>query len=426
MRSPADSTPRSGRPLSQSPASVRKRFRSGTHRLLAPEETVERARGLMHAMGITRIAGVTGLDVIGIPVVTVCRPNARSVSVFYGKGTTPAAAKASGLMESIESYHAEHIALPLRLATFHEIGLNHRVAGADSLPRMPAASLHKNARLLWIEGVDILQGSPLWLPFDMVHMSYTLPLPPSSGAFCMSSAGLASGNHLLEAISHGICELVEHDATALWPLRGDEAQKQARIDLQTVDDPSCRELLRCYERAGVDVAVWDTTTDIGIPSFLCTVTDRLHDPSHPVPSANGAACHPAREIALLGALTEAAESRLSLILGSRDNPRPVARDPMERRGHDGPPSSRTQRSRPLRRFQDVPSYEGETVNDDVQWELERLRTAGLAEVIVVDLTKREFNIPVVRVVIPGLEALRNVSGYDPGARASRIMLEGES
>jgi ribosomal protein S12 methylthiotransferase accessory factor len=404
---------------------VLKRLRCGAHRLLAPEETVERARRLMHAMGITRIAQVTGLDVLGIPVVTVCRPNARSVSVFFGKGLTPVLAKASALMEAIESYHAEHITLPLKLASFHELCLSHRVAGIDSLPQQSSSASHKSARLLWIEGVDILQGLPVWLPFDKVHTNYTLPLPPGSASCFMSSGGLASGNHLLEAISHGICERVEHDSTALWPLRGEEAQKEARIDLDTVDDPSCRELFRRYERAGVDVAVWDTTTDIGIPSFLCTATDRLHHPSRPAPFAHGAACHPAREIALLSALTEAAENRLALLIGSRDNLRRTGEELPERRTRDRPPSSRTQPARPMRSFRDVPSYEGETVNDDVQWELERLRSAGLAEVIIVDLTKREFNIPVVRVIIPGLEALRDMPGYDPGARASRIMLEGE-
>src|SRR5262245_52563932 len=98
MHSPADSSARFGRP--QPPpanAPVRKRFRSGTHRLFTPEETMDRAYGLIRAMGITRIACVTGLDVLGIPVVTVTRPNARSMSVFYGKGCTLAAAKASGL-----------------------------------------------------------------------------------------------------------------------------------------------------------------------------------------------------------------------------------------------------------------------------------------------------------------------------------------
>jgi ribosomal protein S12 methylthiotransferase accessory factor len=88
---------------------VSKLFRHGTHRLLAPEETVARAGRFMPVMGITRIANVTGLDRIGIPVVMVCRPNARSLAVAQGKGLDLALAKASGLMEAVEAYHAEHI-----------------------------------------------------------------------------------------------------------------------------------------------------------------------------------------------------------------------------------------------------------------------------------------------------------------------------
>lgn len=60
-------------------------------------------------MGITRVADVTGLDRIGIPVVMVCRPNARSLAVSQGKGIDIEAATVSGLMESVELYHAEHI-----------------------------------------------------------------------------------------------------------------------------------------------------------------------------------------------------------------------------------------------------------------------------------------------------------------------------
>jgi ribosomal protein S12 methylthiotransferase accessory factor len=39
-------------------------------------------------MGVTRIANVTGLDRIGIPVAIAVRPNSRSVSVAQGKGQT--------------------------------------------------------------------------------------------------------------------------------------------------------------------------------------------------------------------------------------------------------------------------------------------------------------------------------------------------
>ena len=49
-----------------------KKYRAGTHRIVSPEETLESVRRYFPAMGITRVADITGLDVIGLPVVTVC------------------------------------------------------------------------------------------------------------------------------------------------------------------------------------------------------------------------------------------------------------------------------------------------------------------------------------------------------------------
>ena len=52
----------------------------GTHRTVELTTTLERLRPLLPAIGVTRVAVITGLDVIGVPVVTVCRPNGRSLS----------------------------------------------------------------------------------------------------------------------------------------------------------------------------------------------------------------------------------------------------------------------------------------------------------------------------------------------------------
>ncbi len=98
-----------------------KKHRAGTHRLVSPEETVESVRRFFPVMGITRTADITGLDVIGLPVVTVCRPNSRSVTVSLGKGLDLAAARASGVMESIEAFMAERITLPLVLGSVNDL-----------------------------------------------------------------------------------------------------------------------------------------------------------------------------------------------------------------------------------------------------------------------------------------------------------------
>ncbi len=59
--------------------------------------------GPLAVMGISRVTNVTGLDTVGIPLVMVCRPNSRSISVSQGKGCDLDAAKASGVMESVET-----------------------------------------------------------------------------------------------------------------------------------------------------------------------------------------------------------------------------------------------------------------------------------------------------------------------------------
>jgi ribosomal protein S12 methylthiotransferase accessory factor len=402
---------------------VSKLFRHGTHRLLAPEETVARAGRFMPVMGITRIANVTGLDRIGIPVVMVCRPNARSLAVAQGKGLDLALAKASGLMEAVEAYHAEHITLPLKLASYEELRYTHRVADVTRLPRVSSSRFHPDLQILWIEGHDLLQDDPVWIPYELVHTDYTLPLPTGSGCFTLTSTGLASGNHRLEAVSHGICEAVERDATTLWHAAGKAARQGTRIDLTTIDEPTCREVLGTVQRADVAVAVWETSTDVGIPSFRCALVDRQMDRLRLLYPSVGTGCHPARHIALLRALTEAAQSRLTFIAGSRDD---AVRSRYERsRDPDALQQyqAELEAEAPARSFRDVPSWNAETFDEDIAWELGRLRAAGFRQVIVVDLTKPEFGLPVVRVVIPGLEGSDHVPGYALGARA-RALLEG--
>lgn len=406
-----------------------KAFRFGTHRLVTPEETVARWESFMGAMGITRLANITGLDRIGIPVAVAYRPNSRALAVSQGKGLTLWAAKASALMESIESYHAERIELPLRLGSYEDMRQTAQVVGVTQLPKLSNSIYWPNLPLLWIEGYDLLQRECVWVPYEVVHTNYTLPLPAGSGCFQATSNGLASGNHALEAISYGICEVVERGSMSLWQAQGVEARRQSGIDLDTVDDPACREVLDMYERADIAVSAWEITTDVGISSFACMVEERTPDPLHPLYATTGMGCHPSRSVALLRALTEAAQVRLTLIAGSRDD---VFRDQYDRAR-----SSAAMRARrgendaqdPPRDFADGPSWSGDTFRDDVVWELERLLSVGAERVIVVDLSKPGFGIPVVRVVIPGLEGVLTPDGggpepsYVPGARMRALLQE---
>jgi ribosomal protein S12 methylthiotransferase accessory factor len=299
----------------RAPGAGFKAYRRGTHRTVDPATTLARLRPHLAGMGITRIANVTGLDRIGVPVVMVCRPNARSLAVSQGKGLTLDAAKASGVMEAIELYHGERIELPLKLGSARDLAGSHRLVDLDALPQRADSRFHPDLPLLWIEGRNLLSDASTWLPYEIVHTNYTLPLPTGSGCYPATSNGLASGNHILEAIDHGIAEVVERDSTTVWNHLDQARRSGTRLDPETVDDDDCLEVLEQLGRARFTAAVWDTTTDVGIPSFYCVIVDRQHEVAH---SGAGAGAHPSRAVALLRALTEAVQVRTTYITGSRE------------------------------------------------------------------------------------------------------------
>ncbi|HEX6485046.1 MAG TPA: YcaO-like family protein [Ktedonobacteraceae bacterium] len=402
---------------------VPKAFRQGTHRAISPEATLARLSPHLSEMGITRVANVTGLDIIGIPVTMVSRPNSRSLSVSQGKGLTLDAARASGLMEAIEGYHGEHIMLPLKLASYEEIRCSHRVIDVWQLPRSSTGTFHPNLPLLWIEGFDLLQQEPVWLPYATVHCNYCMPMPPSTSCFPVTTDGLAGGNHLLEALSHAICEVVERDAATLWKLRRMEERLATRLDLSTVDDPACCVVLEKCERAGVIVAAWDITSDVGLPAFEAWIAERVIDPLRPLYQAAGMGCHPVRTIALLRALTEAAQSRLTMISGARDDMFPEEYEQQRHQDTLAAQRSLMELPGPGRRFAEIPTFEFQTFDQDVELQLNVLRKVGIERVVAINLTRDDWRIPVVRVVIPGMESVAAdiPPDYVFGARAQALL-----
>jgi len=198
------------------------------------------------------------------------RPNSRSVSVSQGKGLDLPQAMASALMEACEGFHAEEIG-GCRPAAYRELAVEGAVIDPATLCQ---GSRHFDPRrvLPWVRGCDLLQREHCWVPAEIVHTDYTLPQPADD--FVAGSNGLASGNHLAEAINSALYELVERDAVALWIAQPLRRRTECALDLASVDDPDCCALLARYAGAGIAVRVWNVTTDIGIAAFLCEIRDR--------------------------------------------------------------------------------------------------------------------------------------------------------
>jgi len=115
-------------------------------------------------------------------------------------------------------------------------------------------------------------------------------------------------------------------------------------------------------------------------------------------------------------LTEAAQTRLTVISGLRDDFRGDTYEQLQDLEVMSTIRDRITSSKATRRFSDVPNWDADTFEDDVDWELKCLRQAGVRRVIAVDLTKPEFDLPVVRIIIPGLEPMPE-SGYIPSSAA---------
>ncbi len=411
--------------LNQVPAQspLAKLYRQGTHRAVSPEETLARLEPLLPVLGITRLANITGLDRIGIPVYMACRPNSRSLSVFQGKGLDTASAKVSALMEAVETFHAETIDLPLKLGSYEELRYNHDLVEVSRLPFSSDGLFDPLDPILWIEGEDLSGGGASWLPFELVHANYTLPLLTGSGAFAATTNGLASGNHRLEALCHALYEVIERDAVTLWKLSSDAAQGARSVDLASIDDPHCRAHLALFEAAGIDVVVWDVTSDVGVAAYLCLLAGRNEVTGAP---EFGAGCHLERGVALSRALTEAAQARTTYIAGSRDDITAEHYAETTRKNRHGQARALVAETDARHRFEDSPTRDSDSFDDDLATLLAALRAVGLDRVLAIDLTKPDLRIPVVRVVVPGLEGAFEGADADyvPGDRALRVLEAG--
>ncbi|MGI9317125.1 MAG: YcaO-like family protein [bacterium] len=386
----------------------------GTHRIFRPEATLGLVQRHLAAMGITRVADVTGLDTVGIPVVMVCRPNSRSVSVSQGKGSSLVAAKVSGLMESIEGFHAENISLPLRIGSFRDMSLDTVVVNTNLLPGIEDSPFHENMPMTWIEAVDLMDQCGVWVPYEMVHTNYTYPRPTGSGSFPASSNGLASGNSIEEATVHAICEVIERDAISLWHQFGADSIDSVSIDPNSIEEPLCVDTLEKLQSAEQDTYIWDLTSDTGIPTYMSVIVQHGSGSQH---IGVGSGTHLSKSVALLRALHEAVQVRTTYIVGARDD------ITLDEYTSDGIYSKHDFFQRIINQssfsssFNRTADLDSQYVSKDLESLMFHLQAIGINQVLRVDLTKSEFNIPVVRVVIPGLEAPHDDYGYVPGPRA---------
>jgi ribosomal protein S12 methylthiotransferase accessory factor len=335
------------------------------------------------------------VDFAGVPVYRVelsdiAEPTGFGGMRSWGKGLTSEWSRRGALAEAVERCCAyEHIGVAKVRASYNELG----AAALDPCHFLPTApELVPAARrphyfpdvpLDWVEARNYHTGKSVYVPTAWV---YLYP-PMKDGLVSATSSGLAAGNSEESAILHALCEVVERDAAMIL--------MRHRLVRKIIEPPpAVGHVIEKLHAGGVEVVLRSIATDIDIPSVVALCQDK----EDRFPSMTyGFGVHPDTEIACIRAVTEAAQSRVVEIhhwrtFGLRQfGPRELGTI----FAHLLAPSP----SRPL-----PPAL---PATDDlgamIKTCLTRVRKAlPRTDLYVAHLTRPEFEVPVVRVLVPGL------------------------
>jgi len=377
--------------------SVLKGYMADTHRVRPPEDTLRRVKEITGKAGITRVADITGLDRLGIPIFTSIRPGAQegAVTVYTGKGCTPQEAEVSAIMEGIERFSAEPGALTLVKGSYEALKVRYNVLDPVRLILPKMRMYAHNEEIEWVKGYSVTNDRDVLVPAEAAFHPYER----RNQLFRTNTNGLAVGNVVEEAVLHGLMEVIERDA---WSLFEGGATRDRDVDLSSSDNALVREILKKLEAASIKEYAKDITSDVGITTVGVAIDDETT--RDPALLSLGVGTHLIPEVAALRALTEAVQSRLTTIHGTREDTfkaefaRRIGYERMKRLNKRWfTPSGETVR------LEELNSVLNQDFLEDINYTVKRLSESGFDEVVLVDLTKPDLRVPAVRVIVPGME-----------------------
>lgn len=291
----------------------------GTVRAFSAPDTLARLRPLLPKFGITRVAAHENLGNISIPVSVAFRPNGRLLSTSQGKGISRDLADISAIMESIEMFHAERLPPADVVASANQLRREGRpFVDPVTLKPMPRPTLYDpDEPIGWMLAKRLSDGGPALVPRVFLDLNTAKPSTErASAAMLISSNGLASGNTLDEAIVHGLYELIERQVVYEYRTTMSPEERERRaVDFESMKEvPHLRELIARID--AVDLNLWASAIHgpLGIPTFAAICGEKIAPGRFP-----GFGSHYVPEVALSRAITEAVQSRITAISGSRDD-----------------------------------------------------------------------------------------------------------
>jgi ribosomal protein S12 methylthiotransferase accessory factor len=349
------------------------------------------------AIGVTRVARLTGLDRTGVEVASAVRPAGHVLQVTNGKGATFAEAARGAVMEAVELWAAEHAA-PGPHGTADEVRraapgvevLSATALAPDADPAWDALALG------WREAAVLGRGGRALVPAAAV--SCPPPSAPLLGPAVVrwTSNGMGAHRDRAAAVLHGLLEAVERDQLARALPEGFTAEA-LRVRLVAPGSlaraaPRTAARVAALARRGFRVHLLDCGAGAGLPVAAALLVD---PDGAPVPVAAGYACRLDRDAALSAALLEACQSRATEIHGAREDVLVGDRD------QAAPLAALCAAIRPRLDAGALPSARAPSPARAIGAIVRRLEAAGLGPAVAADLPAPE-GVHAVQVVVPGL------------------------
>jgi ribosomal protein S12 methylthiotransferase accessory factor len=334
-----------------------------------------------------------------------------------GKGRTRLQARVGALCEGLERVSGtwqgderrvrgtlrslgDRAMAPGRVQLWHERQFREREtwnAGGHPFHVVPEP-FDQDAEVSWTPVWSLTGQRHVLLPSALLY--YDVPEPDTRRMVRADSNGCAAGGTLEDAVLQGLLELVERDAVALWWYN---RTRQPAVDTAAFADPWTERVRDVHGELGREVWVLDLTADLGVP-VMAALSRRTDRPAEDIVFGFGAHLDPA--VALCRALSEM-NQLLPAVLDTRpDGTGYACSDPVAL--HWWRTATRAclpyldpdpaQAPRTPAHYAHRPT---DDLLDDVGELRRRLEERGM-EVLVLDQTRPDLGLPVVRVIVPGL------------------------
>ncbi len=325
----------------------------------------------------------------------------------FGKGSTAEQGEASALMEAIERYSgifqgdeiratrrfkdfaAGEAIVPNKIQLFSDAQYRQRQAPVFDSEHMPTPPpFDRSAEIEWSPVWSLRDKRFKYLPTTLLYFFYRGP-----AAQLADSNGCAAGNTREEAIVQGFLELVERDAYAIWWYN---RVQRPQVDLAQFDDSYIRDLRHQLAETGRKLWVLDVTSDLGIPTFVA-VTHWMQNGQENIEFGSGAHFDP--RIAVLRALTELNQFLSIGLMGGGSGEKSSLDGTTPLRLDDYP--YLTPGGEPLVHHGAGMKFDQLDARGQVTACVALAKRAGL-DFMVLDQTRPDIEVPVVRVIVPGL------------------------